>query len=236
MTLSACRGKRPDCEPIIGMGNIISGLSLGPVDRHTLRLRREPDSECATALHGAFDVEGAIVAFNDAEDHGQPEAGAFVPFCGKERFQATGPYVLAHASPGIRNLEKYRVVFSARAESDCSTRGHCIHGVENKVCQRLAQLGGISADRWKFFEVELHLDLAPVSERQRLPLWLCERSGLLDHFVQIDGSEYVFALAAPIKVTQPAYDLRRVAPGGVHCFDVAERDAAVGQNIRLVQE
>src|ERR1700726_270708 len=216
--------------------NIISGLSLGPVGRHTLRLRWEPDSECASAVHGAFDVHGAIMAFNDAEDHGQTESGAFVPFCGKERFQATGPYVLAHASPGIRNLKKYRVVFGARAESNCSTRGHRIDGVENKIRQRLAQLGRISADRWNLLEVELHLDLATESERLCFPLWLCERNGLLDHFVQIDGSEYVFALAAPIKVTQPADDVRRIAPGGIHCFEVPERDAAVGQNIRVVQE
>src|SRR4029077_14495724 len=196
MALSACRAQRPD-------------LRTQPCPRRSpLRadLRREPDSECATAVHGAFDVQGAIVAFNDAEDHGQPEAGPFFPFGRKERLQATGPYVLAHASTGIRNLEKYCVVFGARAESDCSTGGHRIHGVENEIGQCLAQLGRISADRWNFFKVELHLDLVAGSEGLCLPLWLCERNGLLNHFVQIDGSEYVFALAAPIEITQPAYD------------------------------
>src|SRR4029077_2741847 len=181
MALSAWRAQSPDCEPIIEKRDVISGLRLDPVDRHTLRLRRYSDSECTTAADSTFDVQGAIVTFNDAEDHGQTEASAFVPFCGKERFQAAGPYVVAHASPGIRNLGKHRLVFGARAESDGSTRGHRIHGVENKVCQCLAQLGGISADRRNFSEVERYLDLVSGSERLCLPLWLCERNGLLDH-------------------------------------------------------
>src|SRR6185369_8821018 len=65
----------------------------------------EDEADGGAAADGAVDFNLAFVAFNDAVDHGEAEAGATFALGGEEGFQAAPTGFIVHAHAGVFDLE-----------------------------------------------------------------------------------------------------------------------------------
>ena len=81
------------------------------------------------------------MALDDAEDHGQTQAGALIALGREERLEATFSHVRRHSRSAVDYFHECIAVPLLSSECDNPGRRDRIHGVENQIRQHFAQFG-----------------------------------------------------------------------------------------------
>lgn len=203
--------------------------------RHGVGIGREPAGEGqadgGTAGGLTFDFEVALVALDDAIDHGEAEAGSALVFGGKERFEAASACFVVHADAVIDDFEDdgrgglgvsgmEGEVGDATAEGDGAAVGEGIEGVEDEVGERFAQFGFIAGD-FGISRIGLQVEIngEAVLLADVAPSGTGQLGDLAEQLIDIDVLERPIFAAVTVELAKSGDDMGDVIAGS---FDVLE--------------
>ncbi len=199
-----------------------------------LRIEQDDFADGENQPHGralagfAFDLDAALVPVQHAINHGQSQSRAAPALGREERFQTPAPGGLIHAGAVVADFKDDELGNPGRglvgfffdgvgADGDDAAFGNRIHGVDDQVGQRFADLAfeaGEFADVG--IQLGLHFDHDAVALRDVAPA----RTGHVHdlHHERIGlhhqhGIRLVF-VALAVKFTQPGHDVRDILAGG----------------------
>src|SRR5688572_17472709 len=123
------------------------------------------------------------MALDDAENHGEAEAGSQIALGGKEWLQASPAHFLGHAAPGVADGEGDALLLELGRERDLVALRHGVDRVEDEVGERFAELRRVAQDARDLAWLDPDGDLAAGRGGLAAPARLGESDRLLDELI-----------------------------------------------------
>ncbi len=154
---------------------------------------------------------------HDAIHHRKPQTRATFTLGSEEWFEAFAAGFFVHANTGVRHVNLHGVALLRGAQRQCAPFRHRIHGVEDQVGKRLAQLAFRAKHLRKIrCEPPFHLDLDTALLRHVAPAGVGKVDDLFREHIDIHWQQHRLHLARAIELAQAHHCRSNILDGAQH--------------------